>query len=399
MLKSNYLNLKYWNIFTIIAVICFILFLNEGIYYACILLLPLEVIYLIMSFINYNYLIINFDENSLFYHTFFSKRILKFDEINYYKNSLFSYKVYSIENKKIFKINKLYTSYFKLDKFTFDEILKNKNINQYKEILTKIYNKKFSQNLNLVLFRTINILLLIFDSMVIYILDCWILYGSNYILYFFLLILFLFLFLLLIYKFFGNEKTLNTYYILSFLLFFPIFILNIFSFSYTGPSITSNFKNYLKFDKEIKNRYSEQLNTFFPKNINKDEVIKYYYFYEHEWDLNFEIYLEIKVEDSKFNNLIIEYMNNNTYYMLDAYYNDSYIELIKNDNISFDNINKNYTSFAFVEKLIYNEDTNIIIYEYLHVEDPFDFEEIYYFNRFNINAYEYNSYVNGEKNI
>ena len=92
-------------------------------------------------------------------------------------------------------------------------------------------------------------------------------------------------------------------------------------------------------------------------------------------------------------------MNNNTYYMLDAYYNDSYIELIKNDNISFDNINKNYTSFAFVEKLIYNEDTNIIIYEYLHVEDPFDFEEIYYFNRFNINAYEYNSYVNGEKNI
>ena len=142
---------------------------------------------------------------------------------------------------------------------------------------------------------------------------------------------------------------------------------------------------------------SSQLNIFFPKNINKDEVIKYYYFYEHEWDLNFEIYLEIKVEDSKFNNLIIEYMNNNTYYMLDAYYNDSYIELIKNDNISFDNINKNYTSFAFVEKLIYNEDTNIIIYEYLHVEDPFDFEEIYYFNRFNINAYEYNSYVNGEK--
>ena len=97
--------------------------------------------------------------------------------------------------------------------------------------------------------------------------------------------------------------------------------------------------------------------------------------------------------------MIDKYKNDYDYTQVNAYYNASYIELIHRDRFDDRNIDSNYTTSANIQKLIYNEETKTIIYEYLHSEDGFDFDDIYYFNRFNINAYEYNSYVNGEKNI
>ena len=97
--------------------------------------------------------------------------------------------------------------------------------------------------------------------------------------------------------------------------------------------------------------------------------------------------------------MIDKYKNDYDYTQVNAYYNASYIELIHRDSFDSRNIDSNYTTSSNIEKLIYNEETKIIIYEFFHSAASFDFEEIYYFNRFNINAYEYNSYVNGEKNI
>lgn len=399
MLKFNYLNLKYCNIFTILLFFGFILYFKEGIYYALVILFFAEIFLPILIFFTNN-IIINFDDNTLSYNTFFSKKTLKFDEINYYKKTLLSYRIYSFDNKLILKISRLYTSYFKFNDFSFEKLLiNNSNINIFKDDLNNIYIKKFKGDFNFLLFSTIYILLMNFDGILVYILDEWQLYDTNIVFIILTSILSLFLILLIIYKIYGFDIIKKIYCFLSFLLYFPIFILSFFSFLIVGPSTTNDFNNYLKFDRVLKERWENTLNNFFPSDITNDEVVNYHYYYRYNWDLNFEIYLEIKVNEEKFDYLIDKYKNDYDYTQVNAYYNASYIELIHRDRFDSRNIDSNYTTSSNIEKLIYNEETKTIIYEYLHSEDGFDFEDIYYFNRFNINAYEYNSYVNGEKNI
>ena len=300
----------------------------------------------------------------------------------------------------IFKISRLYTSYFKFNDFSFEKLLiNNSNINIFKDDLNNIYIKKFKGDFNFLLFSTIYILLMNFDGILVYVLDEWQLYDTNIVFIILTSILSLFLILLIIYKIYGFDIIKKIYCFLSFLLYFPIFILSFFSFLIVGPSTTNNFNNYLKFDRVLKERWTKTLNDFFPSDITNDEVVNYHYYYRYNWDLNFEIYLEIKVNEGKFDYLIDKYKNDYDYTQVNAYYNASYIELIHRDSFDSRNIDSNYTTSSNIEKLIYNEETKIIIYEFFHSAASFDFEEIYYFNRFNINAYEYNSYVNGEKNI
>ena len=249
------------------------------------------------------------------------------------------------------------------------------------------------------MFSTIYILLMNFDGILVYVLDEWQLYDTNIVFIILTSILSLFLILLIIYKIYGFDIIKKIYCFLSFLLYFPIFILSFFSFLIVGPSTTNDFNNYLKFDRVLKERWTKTLNDFFPSDITNDEVVNYHYYYRYNWDLNFEIYLEIKVNEGKFDYLIDKYKNDYDYTQVNAYYNASYIELIHRDSFDSRNIDSNYTTSSNIEKLIYNEETKIIIYEFFHSAASFDFEEIYYFNRFNINAYEYNSYVNAEKNI
>lgn len=76
MLKFNYLNLKYWNIFTILLFFGFILYFKEGIYYALVILFFAEIFLPILIFFTNN-IIINFDDNTLSYNTFFLKKNFK----------------------------------------------------------------------------------------------------------------------------------------------------------------------------------------------------------------------------------------------------------------------------------------------------------------------------------
>ena len=224
MLKFNYLNLKYLNIFTILLFFGFILYFKEGIYYALVILFFAEIFLPILIFFTNN-IIINFDDNTLSYNTFFSKKTLKFDEINYYKKTLLSYRIYSFDNKLIFKISRLYTSYFKFNDFSFEKLLiNNSNINIFKDDLNNIYIKKFKGDFNFLLFSTINILLMNFDGILVYVLDEWQLYDTNIVFIILTSILSLFLILLIIYKIYGFDIIKKIYCFLSFLLYFPIFI-------------------------------------------------------------------------------------------------------------------------------------------------------------------------------
>lgn len=389
MLKYEHLNLRYWIILLIISYLGVIFFVNNGLYLSIILLFILEGLFCIFLLFRGKSITINFKEKSMEYRTLFKKRILKFEDVYYFKKTLFRYKVYSYDRKVIFKISRLHASYFNTKNFKFDYFFYSGfDLNLFNNDLIDIYNRKFKGEFYKSLFATINIILLTINGMLLFLLESWVLYGSNIAfidLTSKLIILILLLVLLRITK---SKKVRKIYNTVNILLILPILFVNVFSFALGGTSTTTDFNNYLKFDREIEENYSYTLD-FFPKDIKEKEVINYYYFYETPFDIIYEINLEIRVDNEKFNNLINDFKNKYDVTEKVAYYNDDYCEIIVEDYMSFQD---GYTSYGSIKKLIYNQKENILMYEYLYVKDPINYSDIYYFDRFEIEIDDYKNY-------
>jgi len=121
-------------------------------------------------------------------------------------------------------------------------------------------------------------------------------------------------------------------------------------------SETTNIKNYLKFDEDYINA------SFFPKKLDDFEVISYYYSFTHYFDYEYEVYLEIKSDDNKYQEIFNE-ISSNSKLVLD---DDKKYYTIGDENY----INNDYTDINFI---IFDKDNTII---YQRVFSQYDFKTI-----------------------
>ena len=128
-------------------------------------------------------------------------------------------------------------------------------------------------------------------------------------------------------------------------LYVGMFSLLMFAFGGLFKSETTNIKNYLKFDED----YIDA--SFFPKKLDNFNVISYYYSFTHYLDYRYEVYLEVKVDNEKYQEIFNE-ISSNSKLVLD---NEKKYYAVGDKNY----INNDYKDINFV---IFDKD-NTIIYQ------------------------------------
>ena len=162
----------------------------------------------------------------------------------------------------------------------------------------------------------------------------------------------LFLLPTLIYYIYYKTKEDNRFIYISFLIvntfcwiYIGIFSLLMFAFGGFFKSETTNINNYLKFDDDYINA------SFFPKKLDDFNVVFYYYSFTHTLDYRYEVYLEVKTDNDKYQEIFNE-ISNNSKLVLD---NDKKYYAIGDKNL----INNDYKDIHLV---IFGKD-NTIIYQ------------------------------------
>ena len=153
-------------------------------------------------------------------------------------------------------------------------------------------------------------------------------------------------------------------------------------------SYTNDVKNY-----GIYNRYDESWSPeLFPEEITEDMTPIYYsYYHDMVWDGVLEIYLEVRMTDDAYSELKAQYDGQ----LKECWYDTDYEEYAKADKF-FVYKDERYCDRPDIRKIIFNDKENIVIFEYMYGIDPMYFENIYYFERFNIDAKEYSIYLEAQ---
>lgn len=184
-------------------------------------------------------------------------------------------------------------------------------------------------------------------------------------------------------KFYKIKTAIGVAYIV---LGIPLLMLSILSLSSYDICYTNNVENY-----GVYNSYDEGWKPeLFPEEIT-DGMTPIYYSYYHDmsWDGIVEIYLEVEMTDSAYNELRSQYKGQLT----ECWYAEGYSEYARNDILDAD---EKYCDYAYVKKIIFNDSDKTVIFEYLNASDPVYFENIYYLERFNIDGKEYSDYLEAQ---
>ena len=152
---------------------------------------------------------------------------------------------------------------------------------------------------------------------------------------------------------------------------------------------TTDIEKYGIFDTCV----HESIGDFFPK-LDKSIMSNFKYSYNAYCfiDCAHEIYLEFTIEnEDEFTQFINEKQSSIIQENTDAKvqklkYDESYTEVVIGDRITteYGNDGELAIECAYIRKLIYNEDSNSIIFVYLYVMDYWEFENSTYIERFNI---------------
>ena len=147
-------------------------------------------------------------------------------------------------------------------------------------------------------------------------------------------------------------------------------------------SATTDINNYGIYDKCV----TEDLRIF-PDKITDDMTpIRYSYYYDFSWDYVYEIYLEVQMTDSSYNEFKSEYCDSLSSFR----FADGYEEFVVEDKLNSEKGNNGYyTSYPNIIKIIFNDAENIVIFEYMYGYDPFDLKNSAYISRFNIDPSTY----------
>lgn len=174
--------------------------------------------------------------------------------------------------------------------------------------------------------------------------------------------------------------------IISFVLSILIIIAMMLSLSACdfGSKRVTDIKQYGKFE------YYIELPEFFPDSVEGYSVNSYAYNLESWMDVCHEIFLDITVTESQFDELLSEFMSNGE----ECYYSDGFYEVVFQDSYSIlnnDDNEKPAVGYADIEKIIYNPETHRIVFVCFHANDTgvYPLKDVAYFNCFNIDENEY----------
>jgi len=179
----------------------------------------------------------------------------------------------------------------------------------------------------------------------------------------------------------NKEKLKILLILIYFCSFIPLLVLYIF-LPIPGESTTSDIKNYKLFDVQVQ----EHVYTFFPDNIGNFEVIKYDYYYSYPYHHVYNVYLEIKVQ----NNFIefVESLKTGDYTERSFEYNEDFIEIVFAENLEY-SVKTKRLYRGDIQKILYSPTQQIVIFEYFQSWSFCEVEDVFYFERFDINIEEY----------
>ncbi len=164
-------------------------------------------------------------------------------------------------------------------------------------------------------------------------------------------------------------------------------LIGLFFFPYDTVSKTTDFKHYKTFDVMV----YDEAKKFFPDDINEIEVVTYSYYYSYTYHSAYEIYLEIKLGDEKYDEFksAIKLKYDKLSPIINEYNTDFY-EYVIEDYITAKSQIKTGLYSDFI-KIAYSDKDNTIIYEYMRLKRDIKFDTIdfVYFERFNVGQYDY----------
>ena len=152
-------------------------------------------------------------------------------------------------------------------------------------------------------------------------------------------------------------------------------------------STTSDFGEYQTIFTE--ERDSDYLH--FPKEI-RGEVVDFNYYFDNSWDIIEEIYLEVRYDEAEFARIYSEYAEKEPSYFGAEYEevtlsDDEFLEAEKGHN------DKVYISRANIQKIIFNQEEQTVIYYYLDAYDPFYLDRCHLAKKFDIDFIDYGRYI------
>ncbi len=151
-----------------------------------------------------------------------------------------------------------------------------------------------------------------------------------------------------------------------------------------GSKRVTDVKQYGKFEDYI------ELPEFFPDSVEDYSVNGYAYNLEAWMDVCHEIFLDITVTESQFDELLSEVMSNS----VECYYSEGFYEVVFQDSYTIfidDNDEERVVGYADIEKIIYNPESYRIVFVSFHANDTgvYPLKDVAYFNCFNIDENEY----------
>lgn len=173
--------------------------------------------------------------------------------------------------------------------------------------------------------------------------------------------------------------------IISYVLWISIIIAMMLSLSACdfGSKRVTDIQQYGKLENYIK------LPEFFPDSVEDYSVNAYAYNLESWMDVCYEIFLDITVTESQFDELLSDVMSNS----VKCYYSDGFHEVVFQDSYTIfnDDQNQAVVGYADIEKIVYNPDTYRIVFVAFHANDTgvYPLKDVAYFNCFNIDENEY----------
>ena len=382
----SFMGISWFFVFLLLPfVVLFVLNIKE--LYIGAILLTLLIVFLLVA--STRYVEFDFDEKTLKLNTFKYKKTIKIDEIAYYISKKGKYFLYDSSDNLISYFDKSYinsfTEKYKQNIFFFLLIPEGKQ-----EIIIEKYNYDFTKEkvekqlkkcstASLIVYSIFTIFHLILYSIFAFIdYNDRVYYPDGIQSYVIFIIICLLIFLPWIFSLVSKNRyavasgaCINIVYFNPVAVFFLWIIM-------TPTSITTDFSNYRVFDTK-----HEEVAEFFYDNVEESEVVSYYYINDFVIDPNCEIAIELKVDSLKFNEILSYYYDYNPQELsIKTFKYDTSFMMLEYKSFDFSESNGFiHGSGTFV---LFNDETNTIIIEYLHAVDGFSIEDSFIFNRFNI---------------
>lgn len=134
-----------------------------------------------------------------------------------------------------------------------------------------------------------------------------------------------------------------------------------------------------------------EIPSFLPSSVKDYTVNSYSYKVGRGFELYYEVFLDITVEEEEFESLLEKARAySDTYEEQEAVYCDGYTEIVFEDYYERRE-GSGTVGWADIQKVIYNPDTNNIVYAVLsNIETGvYDVKDVAYFNRFSIEPENY----------